>query len=147
GPQAELALVQGRRSRSGEPSLRVGQESLCGGAQLVLGPPKLTLLAATAIFGSTLLLVPFIGGEFLPHLDEGALWVRATMPYTISFEEAAKFAPQVRALLNQYPMATVLGSELGRPDDGTDPTGFFNREFYVGLQRYHDASRQKGTIR
>ena len=46
------------------------------------------------IFGATLLLLPFIGGEFLPHLDEGAIWVRATMPYTISFEEAAKFAPR-----------------------------------------------------
>ena len=45
------------------------------------------------IFGAALLLVPQIGGEFLPHLDEGALWVRATMPYTISFEEADKFAP------------------------------------------------------
>src|SRR6516162_4777893 len=53
-----------------------------------LNHPRSTLLAGALIFGSTLLLVPFIGGEFLPHLDEGALWVRATMPYTISFEEA-----------------------------------------------------------
>ena len=48
------------------------------------------MLIAALIFGATLLLVPFIGGEFMPHLDEGALWVRATMPYTISFEEASK---------------------------------------------------------
>jgi len=111
-----------------------------------LDHPKGTLLAGALIFGATLLLLPFIGGEFLPHLDEGALWVRATMPYTISFEEAAKFAPQVRALLNQYPMVTVVGSELGRPDDGTDPTGFFNCEFYVGLTPYNDASWKKGPI-
>lgn len=111
-----------------------------------LNHPKSTMLAAALIFGSTLLLVPLIGGEFLPHLDEGALWVRATMPYTISFEEAAKFAPQVRALLDQYPMVTVVGSELGRPDDGTDPTGFFNCEFYVGLKPYNDASWKKGPI-
>ena len=52
------------------------------------------------IFAATLLLIPFIGGEFLPHLDEGALWVRATMPYTISFEDAAKFAPEIRKVLN-----------------------------------------------
>ena len=84
-----------------------------------------------SIFGATLLLVPFIGGEFMPHLDEGALWVRATMPYTISFEEASKFSPQVRNILMKYPMVTDVGSELGRPDDGTDPTGFFNDEFYV----------------
>jgi heavy metal efflux system protein len=111
-----------------------------------LNHPKITMLAGGLIFGSTLLLLPLIGGEFLPHLDEGALWVRATMPYTISFEEAAKFAPQVRALLNQYPMVTVVGSELGRPDDGTDPTGFFNCEFYVGLKPYNDASWKKSPI-
>src|SRR5580700_3777500 len=112
-----------------------------------LNHPKTTLLVATLIFVSTLLLVPFIGGEFLPHLDEGALWVRATMPYTISFEDAARFAPQVRDLLSKYPMVTVVGSELGRPDDGTDPTGFFNCEFYIGLKPYDDASWKSGSIR
>jgi cobalt-zinc-cadmium resistance protein CzcA len=111
-----------------------------------LNHPAFTLLAAVAIFAATLLLVPFIGGEFLPHLDEGALWVRATMPYTISFEEAAKFAPQVRNIINQYPQVTVVGSELGRPDDGTDPTGFFNCEFYVGLKPYNDKSWKSGSI-
>ena len=89
-----------------------------------LDRPKTTLAIATLIFGATLLLVPFIGGEFMPHLDEGALWVRATMPYTISFEEASKIAPQIRDILMSYPQVTVVGSELGRPDDGTDPTGF-----------------------
>jgi len=112
-----------------------------------LNHPKLTLLVVTVIFCASLLLLPFIGGEFLPHLDEGALWVRATMPYTISFEEAARFAPQVRDILSKYPQVTVVGSELGRPDDGTDPTGFFNCEFYVGLKPYDDASWKSGSIR
>jgi len=103
-----------------------------------LARPKLTMLIAALVFGSCLLLVPFIGGEFMPHLDEGALWVRATMPYTISFEEASKIAPQIRAILMAFPQVTVVGSELGRPDDGTDPTGFFNTEFYVGLKPYQD---------
>jgi heavy metal efflux system protein len=103
-----------------------------------LARPKLTMVIALLIFGATLLLVPFIGGEFMPHLDEGALWVRATMPYTISFEEASKISPQVRAILMSYPQVTVVASELGRPDDGTDPTGFFNCEFYVGLKPYND---------
>ena len=101
---------------------------------------RLTLLIAVLIFGSTLLLVPFIGGEFMPHLDEGALWYRATMPYTISFEESSKIVPQIRDILISYPQVTVVGSEHGRPDDGTDPTGFFNAEFYVGLKPYNDAS-------
>jgi cobalt-zinc-cadmium resistance protein CzcA len=111
-----------------------------------LNHPKLTLFVVTLIFCATLLLLPFIGGEFLPHLDEGALWVRATMPYTISFEEAAKFAPQVRDILSKYPQVTVVGSELGRPDDGTDPTGFFNCEFYIGLKPYNDASWKSGSL-
>lgn len=103
-----------------------------------LARPKTTMVLSTLIFGAALLLVPFIGGEFMPHLDEGALWVRATMPYTISFEEASKIAPQIRSVLMSYPQVTVVTSELGRPDDGTDPTGFFNCEFYVGLKPYND---------
>ena len=112
-----------------------------------LDHPKTTMIAATIIFGSSLLLVPYIGGEFMPHLDEGALWVRATLPYTISFEEASKFAPQIRNILMSYPQVTEVGSELGRPDDGTDPTGFFNCEFYVGLKPYKDKVWQQGAIR
>jgi cobalt-zinc-cadmium resistance protein CzcA len=111
-----------------------------------LDHPKTTIFVATVIFGLTLLLVPFIGGEFMPHLDEGALWIRATMPYTISFEEASKLSPQVRTMLLKYSMVTDVGSELGRPDDGTDPTGFFNDEFYVGLKPYNDSVWKTGAI-
>src|SRR5579859_2460692 len=122
------------------------RDQYAGRLHWCLNHPAVTLIVALAIFGATLLLVPLIGGEFLPHLDEGAVWVRATMPYTISFEEAAKFAPQVRDLLIKYPMVTVTGSELGRPDDGTDPTGFFNCEFYVGLKPYNDKSWSQYSI-
>jgi heavy metal efflux system protein len=110
-----------------------------------LAHPRMTLIAASILFGLSLLLIPFIGGEFMPHLDEGALWVRATMPYTISLDESSKVAPKVRDILMSYPQVTVVGSELGRPDDGTDPTGFFNCEFYVGLKPYDDAA-WKGPI-
>ncbi len=112
-----------------------------------LDHPKTTMVVATVIFGATLLLIPYIGGEFMPHLDEGALWVRATMPYTISYDEASKFAPQIRDILMSYPMVTEVGSELGRPDDGTDATGFFNCEFYVGLKPYKDKVWEQGPIR
>src|SRR5271155_1507751 len=122
------------------------RDQYAGRLDWCLNHPLITLIVSLAIFGATLLLVPLIGGEFLPHLDEGAVWVRATMPYTISFEEAAKFAPQVRNILSKYPQVTVVGSELGRTDDGTDPTGFFNCEFYVGLKPYDDASWKSGSI-
>jgi cobalt-zinc-cadmium resistance protein CzcA len=135
----------GVRDRSTKPFEWVRRQY--GGRLLwCLDRPKTTVLVSALIFGATLLLIPFIGGEFMPHLDEGALWVRATMPYTISYEEAAKFSPQVRTILMNYPMVTDVGSELGRPDDGTDPTGFFNDEFYVGLKPYNDASWGKSSI-
>jgi cobalt-zinc-cadmium resistance protein CzcA len=107
-----------------------------------LGPcirhPWRTTVGSAAILGASLLLIPSIGAEFMPHLDEGALWIRATMPYTISFEEASKISPQVRAILRTFPEVTTVANELGRPDDGTDPTGFFNNEFFVGLKPYRE---------
>jgi heavy metal efflux system protein len=106
------------------------------GLDLCLANPWATTLASAVLLAGSLLLIPRIGAEFMPHLDEGALWVRATMPYTISFDESAKIAPKVRELLHSFPEVTTVTSELGRPDDGTDPTGFFNVEFYVGLKPY-----------
>lgn len=100
--------------------------------------PWLTIVVSGAIFAASLLMVPFIGAEFMPQLDEGALWVRATMPYTISFDESSRIVPQIRAILKSFPQVTVVGSEHGRPDDGTDATGFFNAEFYVGLKPYDE---------
>jgi cobalt-zinc-cadmium resistance protein CzcA len=97
-----------------------------------------TLIVCVGVFGASLLLVPLIGAEFMPHLDEGAIWIRATMPYTISFDEASKLGPQVRTLLRQFPQVTTVANELGRPDDGTNPIGFFNDEYYVGLKSYDD---------
>ncbi|HEY2751022.1 CusA/CzcA family heavy metal efflux RND transporter [Phenylobacterium sp.] len=94
--------------------------------------------ACAALFALSLLVIPLVGAEFMPQLDEGALWVRATMPSTISFDESAKLTPKVRDILRSFPEVTTVGSELGRPDDGTDPTGFFNVEFYVGLKPYSE---------
>ncbi len=98
--------------------------------------PWWTTAVSAALLVVSLLLVPSIGAEFMPHLDEGALWVRATMPYTVSFDEAAKITPQIRDVLRSFPVVTTVTSELGRPDDGTDSTGFFNVEFFVGLKPY-----------
>lgn len=114
------------------------------GLDFCLARVWLTTLASALLLGLSLLLVPRIGAEFMPHLDEGALWVRATMPYTISFDESAKIAPQIRAILRAFPEVTRVASELGRPDDGTDSTGFFNVEFYVGLKPY---AQWKGAYR
>jgi cobalt-zinc-cadmium resistance protein CzcA len=106
------------------------------GLTFCLARPWGTAVFSAVLLLGALLLIPRIGGEFMPQLDEGALWVRATMPYSISFEEAAKITPQVRQILSSFPQVTTVTSELGRPDDGTDPTGFFNVEFFVGLKPY-----------
>ncbi len=105
----------------------------------------ISIMVLLGIFGASLLLVPLIGAEFMPHLDEGALWMRATAPYTISFEEASKLSPQIRDILRTFPQVTTVANELGRPDDGTDSTGFFNNEFYIGLKPYDDAA-WRGSI-
>ncbi len=106
------------------------------GLDLCLARPWLTIGGSAVVFVLSLLLVPGIGAEFMPTLDEGALWVRATMPYTISFEESSRIVPEVRRILRSFPEVTVVASEHGRPDDASDPTGFFNAEFYVGLKPY-----------
>ncbi len=114
------------------------------GLDYCLANPWRTTIASAALLAFSLLLIPSVGAEFMPHLDEGALWVRATMPYTISFDEAAKITPQIRDVLRSFPEVTTVASELGRPGDGTDSTGFFNVEFYVGLKPY---SQWRGSYR
>ena len=112
------------------------QKAYTKGLDVCLAQPWATTLASVILLAGSLLLVPSVGAEFMPKLDEGALWVRATMPYTISFDESARIAPKVREILRSFPEVTTVASELGRPDDGTDPTGFFNVEFYVDLKPY-----------
>ena len=80
------------------------------------------------------MLVPGLGGEFMPQLEEGNLWIRAIMPRTTSLEEAARIAPRIRAVIAATPEVRGVMSQVGRPDDGTDVTSFFNLEFNVPLE-------------
>ena len=75
-----------------------------------------------------------IGSEFLPHLDEGALWVRGELDQSVGPTESIAVANQARLILCSFPEATECTSQTGRPDDGTDHTGFFNTEYFVGLK-------------
>jgi len=75
-----------------------------------------------------------IGSEFLPHLDEGSMWVRGTLEQSVGPDESIGIANQARRILCSFPETTQCTSEAGRPDDGTDHTGFFDTEFYVGLK-------------
>ncbi|HEY6974590.1 MAG TPA: CusA/CzcA family heavy metal efflux RND transporter [Nitrospiraceae bacterium] len=86
------------------------------------------------LFAMALIAATRLGGEFMPALEEGNLWVRATMPVDISFEQADRLSADVRRIFRQFPEVESVVSQLGRPDDGTDPTSFFNAEFLVNLK-------------
>ncbi len=75
-----------------------------------------------------------VGSEFLPHLDEGSLWVRGTLAPSTGPSESIRLANRVRVLLASFPEVYETTSQVGRPDDGTDATGFFNTEYFVGLK-------------
>ena len=75
-----------------------------------------------------------IGSEFLPHLDEGAIWARGTLAPSTGLAEGTRLMNQARLILAAFPEVTEVVSQVGRPDDGTDTTGFFNTEYFVGLK-------------
>ena len=77
-----------------------------------------------------------LGLEFLPKLEEGNLWIRATFPQSVSLEESDTYVNRMRVLMKGYPEVQTVVSQHGRPDDGTDATGFFNAEFFVPLKPF-----------
>jgi len=79
-----------------------------------------------------------LGSEFLPTLEEGNLWIRASMPPTISLEAGMPIVDRIREILRRYPEVITVVSQHGRPDDGSDATGFFNAEFFVPLKPFED---------
>jgi cobalt-zinc-cadmium resistance protein CzcA len=93
-----------------------------------------TVTAAVATLAGALMLARTIGSEFLPHLDEGAIWVRGTLAPSTGPTEGIRLANQVRVILASFPEVTMTTSQVGRPDDGMDTTGFFNTEYFVGLK-------------
>ncbi|MER3428029.1 MAG: CusA/CzcA family heavy metal efflux RND transporter [Pyrinomonas sp.] len=96
--------------------------------------PKLTLSFSVITLCFALLILSSLGGEFMPKLEEGNLWVRAAMPSTISFSYASQLVDKMRKVFKEEPEVTTVISQLGRPDDGTDPTSYFNCEFFVDLK-------------
>ena len=90
--------------------------------------------AALLILAGTVVLSRGIGSEFLPHLDEGAIWVRGTMAPSTGQIDGIALANRTRILLCSFPEVPQCTSQVGRPDDGTDTTGFFNTEYFVDLK-------------
>jgi len=99
---------------------------------------RLTLAAAAALLIAAIACGSVLGLEFLPKLEEGNFWIRATMPNSISLTEANVYVNKMRRLIKSYPEIVTAVSQNGRPDDGTDSTGFFNAEFYVPLKPFDE---------
>ena len=113
--------------------------------------PKQALCLATIPIIACVVLFPLLGREFMPKLEEGNFWIRATFPMSISFEQSSSFVPRMRDILRgcprdkavpcteknrTHPEVVTVVSQLGRPDDGTDVTGFFNVEFFAPLKPF-----------
>src|SRR4051812_29252217 len=95
---------------------------------------RVVLMAAAGLIVMTALAVRLLGLEFLPKLEEGNLWIRATLPPTISLQEGNTYVNEMRKLIAGIPEVDAVVSQHGRPDDGTDAAGFFNAEFFAPLK-------------
>jgi cobalt-zinc-cadmium resistance protein CzcA len=100
-----------------------------------LGHRHIMLLTLAGLLLLAGLAMRTLGLEFLPKLEEGNLWIRAEMPGSISLEEGNAYVNRMRGIIAAYPEVQTVVSQHGRPDDGTDATGFFNAEFFVPLRR------------
>jgi cobalt-zinc-cadmium resistance protein CzcA len=101
-----------------------------------LGHKAVTAAIGIAFLVLAGLLVPRLGSEFLPALEEGNLWIRASMPPTLSLEAGTKYVTRIREILKSHPEVITVVSQHGRPDDGSDASGFSNAEFFAPLKPF-----------
>jgi cobalt-zinc-cadmium resistance protein CzcA len=94
----------------------------------------LTLLFMGSLIALTVCLLPYLGQEFMPQLEEGNLWITATFPLNSSMERVAQDIDKARAIIASYSEVEVLVAAIGRPDDGTDPTGYYRVEIFAPLK-------------
>lgn len=118
------------------PVLRWVTQRYRGAAQWAIEHRPVTVGVALAAFAATVFLGTsgVVGSEFLPHLDEGAIWVRGTLAPSTGPTESKAVADHARRVLISFPEVKQVVSQIGRPDDGTDATGFFNTEYFVDLK-------------
>jgi len=107
--------------------------SIMRGFRFVFRHKRSSLLVTTVVIVAGLYSFRFLGSEFLPELNEGSIWVRATLPYSISLDTSMSRANEMRAIMMRFPQVRRIMTQTGRPDDGTDVAGFYNNEFGVSL--------------
>src|ERR1700694_3819646 len=133
-----LALLQFRRGvrEWHNPVMRFLREKYRVAVRWAIEHRLVTVGAGAAAFTLAVFLMVsgVIGSEFLPHLDEGAIWARGTLAPSTGPTEGTRFMNQARVILAAFPEVKQVISQVGRPDDGTDTTGFFNTEYFVDLK-------------
>ncbi|MDD2358329.1 MAG: CusA/CzcA family heavy metal efflux RND transporter [Thiovulaceae bacterium] len=102
---------------------------------------RIALIATSVIFVSTVLIFTLLGSEFLPKMDEGNLYIRAIFPYSISLNKSYENSMIIRDILKKFPEVKTVQFQAGRPEDGTDPSGPFNTEYFVKLKDYKEWPR------
>src|SRR2546428_3150181 len=95
-----------------------------------------TLALGVVLIAATAYIVPHLGTEFLPKLEEGNLWIRASLPATMSLDAGEPYVARIRDLLRSFPEVITVTSQHGRPDDGTDPVGSFNVDFFAPMKPF-----------
>jgi heavy metal efflux system protein len=134
---ALCALILPQKVKETETALiRLLRKAYDPAIEFALANRIVTLGGMTLILVLAVLAMRTLGLEFLPKLEEGNFWIRATMPTSISIEEGNGYVNAMRALIGSYPEVQTVVSQHGRPDDGTDATGFFNAEFFVPLKPF-----------
>src|SRR5262249_54566904 len=98
----------------------------------------LALVALVVVLAVTGVTAAQMGREFMPELEEGSMLIRGTFPVNVALEEMAERTRAVRRTLQQFPEASAYAAAVGRPDDGTDPTGYYNLELNCPLRRAED---------
>ena len=104
---------------------------------------RVSLIIAGTVMAISLFSFKYLGSEFLPELNEGSIWMRATLPYSVSLDESVKIAKEMRDIIKSFPEVKQVVSQTGRPDDGTDVTGFYNNEFFIDIKHTKEMEHKK----
>jgi cobalt-zinc-cadmium resistance protein CzcA len=144
--------------------MRVLHKAYAPAFDLAMKFPKMALTVSLVPIVLCIVLFPLLGGEFMPKLEEGNFWIRATLPMSINLDQSAKYVGKMRAILRgcpadasvectdqnrKHPEVLTVISQLGRPDDGTDVSGFYNIEMFAPLEQFdkwpHGLTKDKLT--
>ena len=115
------------------PVVHLITERLMHGFDFTYGHKKATLIISSIIILVGLFSFNLLGSEFLPEINEGSIWLRAQLPYSVSLDKSIEVSNQIRATVIGFPQVENVVSQTGRPDDGTDVAGFYNNEFNIKL--------------